>query len=112
MLDQSKAGRGGEIKATSKPEPDQATSKPEQPETINEERCKKNTTNKNESLTKNATNTQANPSLINTSAKRQPSTFLGCRRGVGSDNRAHFSVVARGGVGVKVPFEKKLPFIR
>jgi len=41
MLDQSKAGRGGEIKATSKPEPDQATSKPEQPETINEERCKK-----------------------------------------------------------------------
>ena len=32
MLDQSKAGRGGEIKATSKPE---------QPETMNEEHCNK-----------------------------------------------------------------------
>ena len=94
MLDQSKAGRGGEIKATSKPEPAWRA----QNYLINEERGK-NTTNKDETLTKNATNTQANPSLINTS--------VGCRRGWGvttrpisqlsprgwSDNASDFSVV-------------------
>ena len=83
MLDQSKAGRGGEIKATSKPEPAWRA----QNYLINEERGK-NTTNKDETLTKNATNTQANPSLINTG--------VGCRRRVWSDNPSDFSVVTKG----------------